>query len=69
MKQIENDVNDYIKNYDFNVLYKVTMKYRNTDQIPTGILIEAQSIDGDFSICKFCYNIEKYIKFDYRMEV
>ena len=47
------------------VLYKVTMKYRGNDQIPIGILIEAQSIGGKFSICKFCYNIEKYIKFDY----
>lgn len=65
MKQIENDANDYIKKNDFNVLYKVTIKYKETDQIPIGILIEAQSIGGDFCVCKFCYNMEKYIKFDY----
>ena len=65
MKHIENDVYNYIKDNNFMVLYKVTMKYRGNDQIPIGILIEAQSIGGKFSICKFCYNIEKYIKFDY----
>lgn len=41
MKQIENEVNDYIKNYNSKVLYKVTVKYKGTDQIPLGILIEA----------------------------
>ena len=65
MKQIENTVNNYIKNYNFNVLYKVSIKYRGTDQIPLGILIEAQAINDDFSICSFCYNIEKKVKFDY----
>ena len=65
MKQIENEVNKYIKNNDFKVLYKVTVKYKGTDQIPLGILIEVQAIDDEFSICSFCYNIEKYFKFNY----
>lgn len=65
MKNIENDVNKHIKNNNFNVIYKVTIKYKGIDRIPTGILIEAQSIGGDFSVCKFCYNIEKYVKFNY----
>jgi len=66
MKEIENDVKDYVDENGVKVLYKVTMKYRGTDQIPTGILIEAQSLDDEHSVCKFCYNIEKYVKFDYR---
>lgn len=66
MKHIENDVNDYIKKNEFNVLYKVTIKYKGADQIPIGILIEAKSIGGELNICKFCYNVEKYIKFDYK---
>lgn len=66
MKHIENKVNDYIKNNDYNVLYKVTIKYKGTDKIPTGILIEAKSIDGELNICQFCYNVERYIKFDYK---
>lgn len=61
MKHIENKVNDYIKNNDYNVLYKVTIKYKGTDKIPTGILIEAKSIDGELNICQFCYNVEKNI--------
>ena len=65
MKNIENYVNNYIKNNDYNVLYKVKIKYKGADQIPIGILIEAQSIGGNLSVCKFCYNIEKNIKFDY----
>ena len=65
MKQIENEVNDYIQNNDYKVLYKVTVKYKGTDQIPLGILIEAQAIDDEFSICSFCYNIERYFKFNY----
>ncbi len=65
MKTIENKVNEHIKNYNCNILYKVTMKYRKEDQIPIGVLIEAKSLNDDFSICKFCYNVEKYIKFDY----
>ena len=65
MKNIENETNDYIKNHDFKVLYRVTIQYKEDNQIPIGILIEAQSIGGDFNICRFCYNIEKYIKFDY----
>lgn len=65
MKQIENEVNNYIKNYNSKVLYKVTVKYKGTDQIPLGILIEAQAIDDEFSICSFCYNIERYFKFNY----
>jgi DNA-entry nuclease len=66
MKKIENTVNEYIKKHDVNVLYKVTMEYREKDQIPTGILIEAKSLDDEFSVCVFCYNIERYIKFDYK---
>lgn len=65
MKQIENEVNNYIQNNYYKVLYKVTVKYKGKDQIPLGILIEAQAIDDEFSICSFCYNIEKYFKFNY----
>ena len=32
---------------------KNSAKYKGTDQIPLGILIEAQAIDDEFSICSF----------------
>lgn len=57
---------NYINEVNRNVLYKVTIKYKGTDKIPTGILIEAKSIDGELNICQFCYNVERYIKFDYK---
>lgn len=66
MKKVENKVKREIEKNDLIVLYKVTMKYHQNEQIPIGILIEAQSTDGKFNICEFCYNVEKYIKFDYQ---
>lgn len=66
MKKIENKVHKEIYDKNLMVLYKVTMIYKAENQIPTGILIEAKSIDGEFNVCQFCYNVEKYIKFDYK---
>lgn len=65
MKKVENEVAKYIKDHSVRVLYKVTVKYKGTNQIPIGVLIEAQSLDDDFSICRFCYNIQKGTKFNY----
>lgn len=65
MKKVENEIAKYIKDHSVKVLYKVTVKYKSTNQIPIGILIEAQSLDDDFSICRFCYNIQKGTKFNY----
>ena len=66
MATIENKIRGYIKENDVRILYKVTVKYKGIDQIPTGILIEAGSLDDDFSVCKFCYNIHKDVKFSYK---
>lgn len=65
MYKIEKRVKDYAKDNDVKILYRVTVKYKGKNQIPTGILIEAQSIEDDFIICEFCYNIQKNAKFDY----
>ena len=59
-------VDGYIMKNDVKVLYKVTIKYKGIDKIPTGILIEAQSLDDDFSVCEFCYNVQKNAKFNYK---
>lgn len=42
MATIENKIRGYIKENDVRILYKVTVKYKGIDQIPTGILIEAR---------------------------
>lgn len=65
MFSIENEVKDYIEDNNVRVIYKVTIKYKNTNQIPTGILIEAVSLDDELSMCRFCYNTEKNVIFEY----
>ena len=65
MAKIEIRVRNYIRDNNVRVLYKATVKYRGNNQIPTGILIEAQSIDDDFYVCEFCYNVQKNVAFNY----
>lgn len=66
MKKIETLVLDYItKNEKAKVLYRVTLQYKGRNQVPTGVLIEAQDFDDKFHICRFCYNFEINIKFKY----
>lgn len=66
MSKIEKRVHKHIMKNDVKVLYKVTIKYKGSNKIPTGILIEAQSLDDDFSVCEFCYNIQRNAKFNYK---
>ena len=35
---------NYIIDNDVRVIYKVTIKYKGVDQIPTGLLIEARVV-------------------------
>lgn len=66
MAKVEKKVKKYIQKNNVRVLYRVTVKYKGNEQIPRGILIEAQSLDDDFSICRFCYNVQKNVDFDYK---
>lgn len=66
MIRIENKVKDYLDTNKFNVLYRVTVKYKDNNQIPIGVLIEAQAINDNFSVCEFCYNVQPQVKIDYR---
>lgn len=65
MMLIENRVKKQLKKHDVRILYRVTMKYKEDNQIPTGILIEAKSLDDSFCICEFCYNIQENVEFSY----
>ena len=68
MNEIENNVEQYIKQNikkDIKILYRVTPIYKGKNQIPTGILIEAKSLDTEFTLCRFCYNIKEKVKFKY----
>lgn len=68
MNDVEGEVEQYIKeNKDkyIRILYRVTPIYKVKNQIPTGILIEAKSLDTEFALCRFCYNIKKKVTFKY----
>lgn len=68
MNDVENDVEQYIKENSekyIKILYRVTPIYKGKNQIPTGILIEAKGLNTEFTLCRFCYNIKKKVKFKY----
>ena len=68
MSCIESDIYKYIRNNEnqyIRVLYRVTPKYKEENQIPTGVLIEAKGINTDYESCVFCYNIQHKVKFNY----
>lgn len=65
MKKVENEVKKYINDKSVKILYRVTVKYKGTNKIPIGVLIEAQSIDDSYSVCRFCYNIQRGKNFRY----
>ena len=68
MNKVENTIEQYIKNNEkkyIRILYRVMPIYKGKNQIPTGVLIEAKSLNTEFSMCRFCYNIQEKVKFDY----
>lgn len=68
MNGVEGKVEQYIKENEdkyIRILYRVTPIYKGKNQIPTGVLIEAKSFDTEFTLCRFCYNIKKKVKFKY----
>lgn len=68
MNSVENEIEQYIKKNKgeyIRILYRVTPIYIGKNQIPTGVLIEAKSLDTEFALCRFCYNIKKKVVFKY----
>ena len=68
MWHIENDIENYIKENEkqyIRLLYRVSPQYKGKNQIPTGILIEVKSIDTEYELCMFCYNVEDKVKINY----
>lgn len=66
MAHWENEIKNQIKKKNDKILYRVTIKYKGKNQIPTGILIEAQSLNTDYCLCEFCYNIQPNVEFNYK---
>lgn len=68
MNGVEGEVEQYIKenkNKYIRILYRVIPIYKGKNQIPTGILIEVKSIDTEYELCMFCYNVEDKVKINY----
>lgn len=68
MNDIEGDIEKYIRENEklyIRILYRVAPQYKGKNQIPTGVLIEANGIDTEYNVCVFCYNVEDKVKFNY----
>lgn len=66
MNTEEIEIKSHIEETNDRVLYRVTIKYKGIDKIPTGILIEAKGLDTNFEKCVFCYNIQNDVRFHYK---
>ena len=65
----ENKVSKYIKETSNHVLYRVTPIYKGSNLLPTGVLIEAYSVEDNGKGIKFnvfIYNIQEGIEIDYK---
>lgn len=47
------------------ILWRMTCVYSGVDDMPCGFLLEYQSMDGELAGCKYVYNIQPGIGFDY----
>ena len=68
MRPFEDLIADYLRRTSFHVLYRVTPVYNGNDLVPTGIQMEACSVeDAGRSVCfnVFVYNVQPGISIDY----
>ena len=65
MLPTELEVVRYIENGG-ELLYRVTPIFSGDNLLAEGVLMEAVSGDGTFSICRFAYNVQPGIILDYR---
>ena len=68
MGNLEKDIENYIRQNAekyIRLLYRVTPHYNGKDQIPTGVLLELKSLDSQYEMCEFCYNVQNKVKINY----
>lgn len=67
MLDIENEVADYLTDYDVHVMYRVTPVYSGDDLLARGVLIEYMSVEdnGQLHGCYYVFNVQPGIKIDY----
>ena len=64
MLDIENEVADYLTDYDVHVMYRVTPVYSGDDLLARGVLIEYMSVEdnGQLHGCYYVFNVQPGIK-------
>lgn len=68
MLPFENNVAEYIKDTGNHVMYQVTPIYEGDNQVASGVVMEAESVEDngegiDFNV--YCYNVQPEIEIDY----
>jgi DNA-entry nuclease len=68
MLPFENEVADYVRDTGNHVMYQVTPIYEGDNQVASGVVMEAESVEDngegiDFNV--YCYNVQPGIEIDY----
>ena len=68
MLPFENNVAEYVKDTGNHVMYQVTPIYEGDNQVASGVVMEAESVEDngegiDFNV--YCYNVQPGIEIDY----
>lgn len=68
MLPFENEVADYVRDTGNHVMYQVTPIYEGDNQVVSGVVMEAESVEDngegiDFNV--YCYNVQPEIEIDY----
>lgn len=62
----ENAVAKYIRETGNHVMYRVTPVFEGNNLLASGVLMEAESVEGDeIRFCRFCYNVQPGITINY----
>lgn len=68
MLPFENMVADYVKETNHHVLYRVTPVFEGDNEVASGVLMEAESVEDKgegVEFCVYCYNVQPGITIDY----
>ena len=67
MLPFENEVAEYIRSSHHHVLYEVTPIFVGDELVARGVQMQAQSVEDDaISFHVFVYNVQPFVKIDYR---
>lgn len=65
MLPIEEEVLNHVKTTGDSVVYRVTPVYEGNNLFASGVIIEAESMTGDFRLCRYVYNVQPGVDIDY----